>query len=437
MSDTTSRIILQEARDQPNVTRRLTSAGMDAPTLVDQVAVLNARLRSLFGYETDPIQVSPSGTWRIDGVAGMLRLNPKVQIEVVPKFLDPDSSGWRADFFLMAVLVRTGHLLVGDEIQAGVADRGDLATLIARTLLRMHWEQQRRPIRGYRRVVRHDFSMDGEVELDTLVLPEPDGFRLQRLELTGQNAYNAVLSKAVQTLIPEVSEGDTRAQLHRLLHQIGPQQQPPRVMRPLPSRHRAWQPAYSLSQLILEGAGLDLDGGDFAGPGFALSTWNAWQSLCEIVLRRAVPKRRVLPQHAFHLGTRPTAEVMVRPDVSVLRGIDTAELLFDAKYKTRRRRQPAIAAADLYESLAFLRAASCRKMLLLYPALADSEDLPLGQWRQFDRVRVRDPAGHEHVIDGLELQVSGLAAKGGFNQLVLGVRDLVSPLLKQGNGDAR
>jgi hypothetical protein len=75
-------------------------------------------------------------------------------------------------------------------------------------------------------------------------------------------------------------------------------------------------------------------------------------------------------------------------------------------------------------------------MLLLYPARADSEDLPLGQWRQFDRVKVRDPAGHENVIEGLELQVSGLAAKGGFNQLVLGVTELVSPLLEQGNGDA-
>jgi len=421
-----SRFVIHETRDDPNLTRRIaTATGADPATVVAQAAGLNGRLRSLLGYQSDPISISASGTWRVDGVAGMLRLNPQVQIEVVPKFLDPDLPGWRADFFLMAVLVRTGHLLVGDEMQAGIAARGDLATLVARTLLRMHWEQHRRPIRGYQRVTRHDFSIDGDVELDTISMPEPDGFRMQRHELTSRNSYNAVLRAAAHTLISEVGDGDTRVQLQRLVRQIGAQSTPPRTAAPLPARHRGWQPAYSLSQLVLEGAGLDLDGGDFTGPGFVLSTWSAWQSLCEVVLRRALPGRRVLPQHGFKLGTRPTTDVIVRPDISVLASPRHAELLLDAKYKARRGRKLAISSADVYESLAFLRAASCPRMLLLYPALASVDEMPLGSWRLFDQVTVG-----RATIEGMELQVRGLARTGGFEELVSGVRSQVGAAIQ-------
>lgn len=64
-------------------------------------------------------------------------------------------------------------------------------------------------------------------------------------------------------------------------------------------------------------------------------------------------------------------------------------------------------------------------MLLLYPALAHPDEVPLGSWRRFDRVTV-----DELTIEGLELQVRGLAQKGGFEELVRRVRTRVTATLE-------
>lgn len=413
-----SRLVLHETKERPHATREVSeSTGLTPDEVRGQAAELNDRLKEFLGYDSAPIAVNSAGGWRVDGVAGLLRLNEQVELEVVPKFLDPNDSTWRADFFLLAVLVRTGHLLLADEIAAGVEDRGDLATLVARSLLHMHAENQRRSIRGYKRVHRADFSFDGDLDWDSLLIPEPDGFRVQRLELTRRNEHNAVLRAAVDVLIPEVGEGDTRLQLQRLTHRLGDQGRPGNANRRLPQRHRSWTQAYTLSQLVLEGMGLDLTGGELTGPGFVLSTWKAWESLCEEVVRRAVPGVRAMAQHPYHLGQRGDgSEVVAKPDLALVKDGQT-RLLLDAKYKTRHARKPAINSTDLYEALAFLRASGGDQILLLYPALDKVDDLPLGGWRIFDEVLVDGQS-----VQAAQLQVRGLAKRGGFDRLVQGVQ---------------
>lgn len=134
---TNPRLVLHETKHRPHTTRDAAElSGVSTDAIRSQVADLNDRIKALLGYTRSPIEVDGAGTWRVDGVAGLLRLNDRVEIEVVPKFFDPADDNWRADFFLLAVLVRTGHLLVADEVAAGIEDRGDLATLVARALLR-------------------------------------------------------------------------------------------------------------------------------------------------------------------------------------------------------------------------------------------------------------------------------------------------------------
>ena len=195
------RIVLHELRERPNTTAEISKlCNISSDEAILQLRNLNIHVTRLLGYEKDPITVSANGGWKADGIAGLLRLNSQVELEVVPKFLDPSNGTWRLDFFLLAVLVKTGHLLVHDEISAGAQDRGDLATLIARSFLTLYAENQRRPIRAYKRVQRADYAVDGDVEWDTLSLPEPDGFRFSRLELAQQNPYNAILAAAVRIL---------------------------------------------------------------------------------------------------------------------------------------------------------------------------------------------------------------------------------------------
>lgn len=415
------RLVLQELRERPGTTKEIAAlSGVSEGDVLVQLRMLNDRVRDLLGYDEDPLTASGLGAWKANGVAGLLRLNSRVELEVVPKFLDPSSSTWRADFFLLAVLVKTGHVLLHDAISAGTQERGDLATLIARSLLNLCAENERRPIRTYRHTRRKDFAIDGDVNWETVLLPDPDGFTVTRLELSRQNPFNATLAAGVQMLIPEVADADTQAQLRLLSQRIGPQNSSPTMFAPLPPRHRGWQQPYELARLIVDGLGLNLDQGTFTGPGFILSTWSAWECLCEEVLRRALPNYKVQGQKQWVLGHRGADEVYVKPDISPVSG-GAVPFLLDAKYKTRLGRRPRISASDLYEALAFLRATNAKRMFLLYPALHSPDKLPLGAWRAFDEVKVDDS-----VVEGFAIQVQGLAQRGGFGALVAGAREALS-----------
>lgn len=412
------RIVLQELRDRPNTTAEIAElCNISRDEVLLQLRNLNNQVKGLLGYKQDAITVSSSGAWKADGIAGLLRLNSEIELEVVPKFLDASSANWRLDFFLLAVLVKTGHLLVPDEISAGAQDRGDLATLIARSFLTLYSDNQRRPIRGYKRVQHADYAIDGDVEWESLILPEADGFRMSRLQLARQNPYNSTLAAAVSVLIPEVADGDTQAQLKALARALAPQLPPPASFPPLPQRHSAMQRVYDLARMIVEGLGLDLKGGTFTGPGFVLSTWSAWQSLCEELIKRALPHHRVIGQKRWLLGYRGTEPLYATPDISPLIGT-TADFLLDAKYKTRLERRPSISSSDVYEALAFLRAADANHITLLYPSVRSLVDLPLGGWCGFDKVNV-----DSLEIQGVEIQIQGISRRGGFDELVSGARD--------------
>lgn len=415
----TRRIVLTELLDRPGTTVEIaTLCSLTEAEVLLQLRDLNERVKDLLGFSEDAITATIGGTWRADGVAGLLRLNKQVALEVVPKFLHAGNPDWRRDFFLLAVLVRTGHLLQQDEIAADKADRGDLASLVAWSLLSMCEENQRRPIRGYRRVHGLEFSMDGDVEPVSIALPDPDGFAVSRLELTSRNPYNATIAAAAQILEREVTDVDTQARLQQFSRTLRGQDAPPRVYPPLPPRHESWTGAYDLAQLIVEGLGLDLEDGVFTGPGFILSTWQAWEALCVEIVRRALPDLHVVPQKPFTFGSRCRGkDVEVRPDISPLRnGVPT--FLLDAKYRTRAGRRPSVANDDIYEAYAFLTASGARRIDLLYPATEAPDEFALGCWRTFEELSL--VGGFN--IRAIAIQVQGLARRGGFDSLVAGAR---------------
>lgn len=392
-------------------------SGFSVADVQNQVLSLNDRLRETLGRRNSPIEVSRSGTWRIDGIAGVVRLNPGLEVEVVPKFLDPEDNTWRSDFFVLALLVKTGYLLVDDNIGADADAAGNLSLLVARVLMRMHDSNQRRPLRGYKRITRTDFAFDGDVDWDSLLLPDAEGFRLEGLAMSGQNPHNAVLRAALEALLPTIQDHDTRSRMARTVHALGAQPTLERSPRPLAQRHSHWKASYELSKLVLEGKGLNPNGGDYSGPGFVISTWAAWQSLCEELVRRAAPTSKVSTQLTYPLGIRSSgATVSVRPDI-VLHREQAPDLLLDAKYKTRQDRHATVTSGDLYESLAFLGGTDSRQIALLYPELADSASTKIGDWRTFERIDVDDLQ-----VRAVQIQVRGLASRGGFDRLVAGAR---------------
>lgn len=411
------RVVIRELDSHPGVTAEIMRvAGISSADVQLQVRELNDRLRSHFGYRTDPIEVNSAGAWKIDGVAGVMRLNSSVELEVVPKFLDPASSTWRMDFFVLAVLVQTGHLLTRDEISAVPEDRGALATLVAQSLLIGHDENERRPIRGYTRRLRRDFAIDGEVDWESVTLPDSDGFALTRLELTRQNSYNATMLAALEALAPEVTDLDTQTRLEHRARWMRPQARPRPSARFLPARSSSWQTTYELSQLVVDGLGLDLRTGSYSGPGFVLSTWLAWEQLCEHFIARAMPRHRVTAQQKWRLGSRGDRAVNVKPDLTIADG-EKSRFLIDAKYKARQELKSAISSTDLYESLAFMCATGSTRVTLLYPSRSSLGELATGAWNWFDRVTIDDL-----VVEAAEVQVQGLARADGLAALISGAR---------------
>lgn len=416
------RLSLRETRPAPGFTRQVAEASNREPS--DVLVLLrgvNDRLRQLLSLEADPIVADAAGTWRADGVAGLVKLSPDIELEIAPKFLAEDAN-WQNDFFLLATLVRTGRVLISDAVSAGIADRPDLATLIGRALVIWYGKNARRPIKAYRRSIVREFSFDGEVDLDSFLLPDADGYRIDRLQRTGQNSYNSLIKAAADLLVAEVGDADTRVMLQRLSRDLGPQARPIHHRPPLPARYENWQPAYELASLVVDGYGLDLRGGLLTGPGFVLSTWSAWETLCEELVRRAVLPLHGIAQRPYKLGTRLTGDVLVRPDVAVCDD-STTHLLLDAKYKTRVGRKPSVNAADLYEALAFLRASQCSRIILIYPTLSTS--LSLGEHELFDHVEVG-----QQTVEAAMFQVSGLSSAGGFEAAIAGMKSLLASFVE-------
>lgn len=425
----TKRFVLTELKERPNLTSDVAeaSSSSEAEVLL-ALRDLNERIRAIFPERNSSITAGANGAWKADGIAGLVRLNQSVELEIVPKFLNANTSTWRQDFFVLAVLVKTGHLLHQEEIAATAANRDDLATLVAWSLLALCEENGRRPLRSYIPTKSFDFAVEGDVDPESILMPDSDGYQITRLTLTNRNAYNATIAAAAQLLEGEVADVDTQNRLHHLVRSLRGQDSPPRTHRPLPQRHQRWADAYNLSRLVIDGLGLNLDDGSFTGPGFVISTWEAWESFCEEIIRRALPGYRVYGQRTWHFGERWDSPVLTRPDLSVLKD-GAAEFLLDAKYKTRAGRKPSIASTDLYESFAFLHAADVTRMDLLYPSTEPTTTLPLGSWAHFDGVELLGGK----VVRGITIQIQGLSQRGGIGQIVRVAREELTSDI--GSGD--
>jgi hypothetical protein len=367
-------------------------------------------------------------------VAGIIRLSPRVELEVAPKFLGVTSETWREDFFLIANLSRSGRVLSRERISASSGARQDLASLVARSMANMYWEQHRRPLRTYRRNEIREFSFEGDPDFESLYLPDDEGFRQEQVQFDRRNKFNSVISSAARTLASEVRDPDARRQIQRVNRALAPQEPTSGSIRPvrLPGRHRHWQELHDLSCDVLTGLGTRFLPGRYRAPGFILETWRAWEDLVLAALRVGMKELSVTHQPS-RLGVRiiPTAAgtrietVNVTPDVT-LRDAKQVRLLIDAKYKSRvGPKKTRVVESDLYESLAFLEATGIRRIVLAYPRPFDPVEVPLGAATEVERLQV---SGREVIA--MEIQVSGISRSGGFRRFALAFADTVSSFVE-------
>ena len=412
------------------------ASGIARARVLDLLRAAGERAATALNFSQSPLLIT-GNTIRAVDFAGLMKIGPGLEVEVVPKFLGGAVAAWREDFFFLAMLSRHGRLLASDRLRALSSTSGDLATLIGRALSQMYWDHHRQPIRTYRRKADFDFAIDGDFDSEDLQMPDTDGYAQTIVRYDRENEFNSVIKAAAQQLIPLVRDLETRAMLERIAFLLGPQTALTRSHgKRLPSRSRRWQSTFDLALDILKGFGLTYKLGNSLAPGFLLDTWRVWEDLLTISLRSSLGSHATRQQQNFKLGVRSRyvssvwtidKEVSVRPDVTVDgSGHGFEHVLVDAKYKGRADRgQQRISEADIYEAFAFSTASNIARVILVYPKVASQPISPLGTTSVLERIVIE---GRE--IIALEAEVRGIARHSGLRQfadgLVMGIKSVTS-----------
>lgn len=410
------RTIVEYGGPRPIIAEVANELQIPRAVVTQQVLRAGNRLREMFGLGASPLLVVGDAV-RAEEVAGVVQVAPRFELEIVPKFLGLEWGAWREDFFFLATLSRHGRVLPAERIAASRGSRADLATLVGRAIVSLYWDNHRRPLRTYRHATIAEFAIDGDVDEESLVMPDVDGFPQRVVVYDRRNDFNSVIVAAVRSLLPEVRDAQLRRQLGRIDAILGPQGSARKGRDyKVASRGRAWQPLVDLSLDVLRGLSLSFAVGRSRAPGYVVHTWRVWEDLLGAALRFAIGAANVRLQSSHQLGTRSSLSagnavrpVWVTPDIAV--GAGTSGLLVDAKYKGRAGEQNRrIAEGDLYESLAFAEASGRNTVVLVYPRSADGGLVGLpGESRMFERIEVGD-----RVVIGLDVEVRGISAAGGL-----------------------
>lgn len=385
-------------------------AGLSDTRIKELLTSAGERAAKSLGLTNNPISVEAGGV-RATDVAGIVRVAPAAELEIVPKFLPasgPPPTGWREDFFFLANLSKHGRLLLSEKLAAGRTSSRDIPSLVGQTIVAEYLLNRRRPLRSYRRSKTLDFAVDGEVDPEAIVLPDPDGFLQDSVVYDRQNMFNATIAGSARRIAREARNPGLQGQLLRVSQELGHQKEPPDLRdRRLPNRARKWQPLFDLSRDVLRGFGVRYDDSPSAMPGFVVSTWRLWEDIITLALRLGLGDS-ASPQLSANLGSRKregsrtATKISVTPDIT----LSTHRVIVDAKYKTRQDQQILrISEADLYEALAFSNATGISVIELVYPA--SSAQMEFGAARLFETVEVSGVS-----VRGVEVSIAGISKRG-------------------------
>lgn len=435
MALTKSRVRLSIVEYGPpiDLVRQLTEeAGIPATQARTSILRAATRAASVLRSKAPVLEISEIGVRAVD-IAGMLRLGPQIELEIVPKFLRPGAGkpGWREDFFFLAELSRHGRLLPTERLVAASGAPRDLATLVGRSMVSMYRDNQPRPLRTYRRALVRDFEIEGEPEPLDLIRPEPEGYEQAVIRFDRRNSHNSTILGAFRALLPEVADPQLIAQIRRIADDLSPQEKPgQRLRHRVPNRSRGWQPLVELSQDVIRGLGMSYESGVAIAPGYLVDTWRVWEDFVTLACKLGFGSAIAKSKQPSTLGTRFRLEqgwrasvATVTPDVSLTLA---TPCLVDAKYKgsTSKGGVMRMGEADVYEALAFLTASDANVAILVYPQVSDLPPGDIPNITLFERIEIDGKK-----ILGISIDVRGISAKGilrSFSRkLATGLADLI------------
>lgn len=361
------------------------------------VDIANTKIRKHLKINRTVLSVS-SERLRALGIAGTIRLTKDIELEIVPKIFSTSTDAqWKSSLFLLAALSKYGSIISRDYIHASTTYQDSLFDIAGRILAEGYTANKRKPLRMYRRERFSDFSIDGEIDFDTIHERNPDGISQERIVFDKINSYNATIKAAMRIVLPYVHDISVQNVIKRALQELGKQCHAPQHKALIPARNKEWGDVYNLSFDIVKGMGSSFDEGEILSPSFIVDTWRIWEWLITLGLKTGLGSDYiVIPQATTEWGTktvnRHEKKIQVFPDVSVY---DRAQqmvpaFLVDAKYKKLDDDASFdVERSDLYEAFAFCNATGAKKLYLAYPAPLEADEIA-GSVTLLAEYRIRD-----------------------------------------------
>ncbi|WP_213423733.1 5-methylcytosine restriction system specificity protein McrC [Bhargavaea massiliensis] len=403
-----------------------TELGIPKERLIKTVQEMNVVLKSKLSLD-NPFKLSDN-TIRAQGLAGIISYKG-IEIEIVPKFLQPESDDWREDFYFLSNMSKYGDSM--GKVSSQVSNNKSLFDLIGNEFIMGYLKNHRNIIRKYNKKKYEDFIIHGTLEAETILMPSEQGFSQTTINLTKKNQYNAVILGAALILKSLVSNITIKVKLQKVIDELSPQDIYKLPIAPLPIRHRKWESVYELSRDILKLKGNKFGSGQNTVLGYTVNTWRTWEKFVSSLVSNSFPNQEVLNQHEYSLGIRKPAiePVKVKPDSVLLWNTKNGatKIVVDAKYKnTSSRVDLKISEADIYQSLAFATALNSNVIFLIYPHFDSSND---ESTRIFERIKIKNVN-----IVGVGVNVKGISNKNNrvtiYKEFSKNIKILIRALLR-------
>lgn len=352
----------------------LVSYGLKMAELLKSVDSANRRISNNLGIDRNVLSIN-NGKIKASGVAGVVKLNQDIELEIVPKFISAESGvEWRTTLYLLSALSKHGSIMVNERIKANSSCTDSLYDIAGRMLAEEYLTNKRKPIRKYRKEIFVDYAIDGELDIDSYYVKDVNGYIQTRVRFDVINKYNATIKKAMQIVTPYVSDVRSKNILLSAIGALGPQEYVKGPREKIPSRNKEWEQAYNLSYDIVQGLGASYENGRFYAPGFIANTWQMWEWLVTTSVMLGTTNKKVISQKCTLWGVKKSNEkkfvVNVFPDITVYDegNLDVPEYLVDAKYKLIENESTGeIERSDLYEAFAFCNGLNTDTIFLAYP----------------------------------------------------------------------
>lgn len=379
------------------------------------------------GYELETCYEIRKSSIRFTGISGILALDAKRWIEIIPKFIGQCHENWREDFLWIISKINANGLNFQSRIPSSSRKELSLYDLIARAWCDYFEENERKLIRKYKKAEWLSFNIDGELIEDGPDSLTEDGYLQRGIVLTKKNIYNSLLREAAEVLLRRVSCPQINQRIARAASKLGKRDPNFRLfdLTELPARNTDWIQCINISTLVLTSSGIGYGSYEkTAMPSFVVKTHVVWESFVRLLCKTAFSDSFV-SKRGYKLGWRvkpngTQTKLEVTPDVSAVSRGGRTQIL-DAKYKgssfgpKAQAQGLSISNADIYESLAFMDASGCDTIWLVYPSsfFVNSPE----QLLCIETIKVKDK-----TVFAAFLGIGGISKHDGWGLLVKSFR---------------